>query len=169
MVQPLPSTSSIQRDIGKGILTGAALTAFQAPLANAINRVSIIGCHDNVSMRKAAERIYRGTADGVLYRTLSHSSMSGIFLKSFPISACITPPVWIFECLKNHLQMHPQLSKAGNKTSYYKEAFRHILTTQGSRGFRNGGLIAKIYYNAYLAMGANWMLERARAAQKDKP
>ena len=92
-------------------------------------------------------------------------SLSGIALKAVPQSFQVTTPVWGFERLKNELQYHPTLNKTENRSSRYMVAFNHILRTQGWAGFCRG-FIPKVGSNAILVVGADYLLEQGRKAQK---
>lgn len=94
---------------------------------------------------------------------LDSHSISGIAIKSIPQSFQITAPVWILERLKNELQYRPNLNKLG--TARYLHAFKQIAYEQGAMGFLRG-FIPKVWSNAVLVMGANYLLEQGRKAQK---
>ncbi|MBS0625953.1 MAG: hypothetical protein JSS32_07880 [Verrucomicrobia bacterium] len=146
--------------------------------------------NENLSMVRKGERIshlYKGAgANGVkqlgvwlLYSKserywsrvvvdltgLDPGSPAGIALKSLPMSLHIGVPVWVFERLKNVLQMNPSLMHHTNTKYRYVAAWRQVLGTQGAKGLLRG-LAAKTLYTAFQAMGANYMLEEARKAQK---
>ena len=113
----------------------------------------------------ASERLWSKALEDTT--PLDPHSISGIVVKSIPQSFQITVPVWFFERLKNELQYHPRLNETGKKTSRYVSAFRHVIHNQGWRGiFR--GLTPKVWSNAVLVMGADYLLERGRQSSKTK-
>lgn len=112
----------------------------------------------------ASERTWSKVVDETT--SLDSHSVTGIAVKSFPQSAQITAPVWVFERVKNELQYHPEWDKTEKKSSRYLRAFHHITKTQGWRGlFRGFG--SKTLSNAILVVGSDYLLEQGRKIRKD--
>lgn len=91
--------------------------------------------------------------------------ISGIVLKSIPQSYQITAPVWLLERLKNELQYHPDLITQEQRTSRYSAAFSRIRRTQGWGGLWRG-FAPKVGGTTVLVIGADYLLEEGRKAQK---
>lgn len=53
-------------------LKGSLLMFAQSPFVNACNRVSVVGCHENLSTIRAAQRIYSGVIDRANHPSLWH-------------------------------------------------------------------------------------------------
>ncbi|MBF8263564.1 MAG: hypothetical protein HW387_1229 [Parachlamydiales bacterium] len=90
-------------------------------------------------------------------------SISGIVAKSFPQSFQVTAPVWFLERLKNELQYCPNLHATG--ATRYSSAFKQIIHQQGWNGFFRG-FMPKLWSNTILVIGADYLLEQGRKAQK---
>lgn len=110
-----------------------------------------------------SERVWTKVVEEIT--SIDPHELTGIALKSIPQSFQITTPVWLFERVKNELQYHPKLNQTEKRTSRYIAAFNHILRTQGWGGFCRG-FIPKVWGNALLVIGADYLLEQGRKAQK---
>jgi len=69
------------------IQTGAAIMLAQTPAVTAFNRISVVSCHDDLTMREAARRIFRGTIDSATQPSMRHflKGVSGHLAKGLPL------------------------------------------------------------------------------------
>lgn len=99
------------------------------------------------------------------HTSVGSHSLTGMALTSLPQSLQITLPIWLPLRLKYELQYKPDLLDPHNPTSRYTQAFRHIVETQGYPGILRG-LIPRVWSNAILVVGANYLLNLGRAGLK---
>ena len=92
--------------------------------------------------------------------TLDTKSFDGMATKSLIQAALLTTTVYpTFERLKNELQYNLSLKKV--TSSLYKTTFTNIITKHGVIGLTHG-LLPKIFSNAILVYGFNWLVENGK-------
>jgi hypothetical protein len=95
------------------------------------------------------------------HTTLDTKSIDGMAAKSVMQAILLTSLVYpTFERLKNELQLNPSLGR--ESSSRYRAAFDSVIKRSGPIGLTHG-LAPKIFSNAILTYGFNWLVENGKA------